>query len=241
MEIDINQQKEVELNQRNNLVTAEKQNNFLDTTLGKAVNTALDIGIRVLLPDMIENQVIEIKNSLLKNGFKEGLNTAIDSAVNMGKSAIGIFTGNFENISQVQNAVQKGGIIDNISNLFDFALNKTIQTGVIPKTVGSVLKQGKDVILDNIAKNIEDTLTNQIKAIEKIENYSQNWKDYFRQKDFSNMEKEYKKMQTALKTVLPIEKTIQTAREIENLHTLLKNNGQNFDLSKEQMELVKKL
>ena len=38
---------------------------------------------------------------------------------------LGIITGNFENISQVQAAVQKGGIIDGISDTIDFVLDKT--------------------------------------------------------------------------------------------------------------------
>ena len=45
-------------------VTAENQNNFLQTTLGKTINTAIDIGLRAILPDMIEEQVIDIKNVL---------------------------------------------------------------------------------------------------------------------------------------------------------------------------------
>ena len=51
----------------------EQQNNFLETTLGKTINTAIDIGLRAVLPDMIEEQVIDIKNVLFNNGLKEGI------------------------------------------------------------------------------------------------------------------------------------------------------------------------
>ena len=55
------------------------------------------------------------------------------------------------------------------------------------------------------------------------------------------MEKEYNKLEKQLKDLVPIENTINEARTIEVLHNLIKNNGQDFNLSKEQLELVEKL
>ena len=37
---------------------------------------------------------------------------------------------------------------------------------------------------------------------------------------------------------MPLENTIKQARVIENLHTLIKNNNQDFNLTKEQEELA---
>ena len=67
-----------QLNQ-NELVTTQEQNNFLNTTVGKVVNTAIDLGLRWVLPNFIEDQVIDIKNSLIKGGLKEGINTLMKS------------------------------------------------------------------------------------------------------------------------------------------------------------------
>ena len=130
----------------NYLVTPKNQNQFLDTTIGKTVNTALNVGLRYLLPDVIENQVIEIKDTILKEGFKEGINKAIDSAIDLGKSAIGIVTGNFDNVSQIQTAVEKGGLIDTISNSIDFGLRVANETGVIPKEITKIIKKTKALI-----------------------------------------------------------------------------------------------
>ena len=80
--------------------------------IGKTINTGIDFGLRAVLPDLIENQVIDIKNSLIKNGLREGINTAIKSAIDLGKSALEIVTGDFQNMSQVQMAIGSGGIID---------------------------------------------------------------------------------------------------------------------------------
>ena len=55
------------------------------------------------------------------------------------------------------------------------------------------------------------------------------------------MKKEFDKMKEKLKILIPIETTLKQARIIENLHTLIKNNGQNFNLTNEQKELVKML
>ena len=55
------------------------------------------------------------------------------------------------------------------------------------------------------------------------------------------MEKEYNKIKKEFKNLAPIEKTINEAKIIENLHNLIKNNGQDFNLSKEQLELAEKL
>ena len=55
------------------------------------------------------------------------------------------------------------------------------------------------------------------------------------------MEKEYKNIKTELKGLVPIENTINNARAIENLHNLIKNNGQNFNLTQEEIELANKL
>lgn len=232
---------EVENQITNDVSIENKQRNFLQTNIGKAVNTGLNIGIRYILPDVIEDQVIEIKDSFLQNGFKEGVQTAIDSAINFGKSAIGIVTGNFENVQQMQTAVKSGGIIDGISNVLNFTINKVVNSGKIPYALGSAIKTGKNAILNNITKNIESEFENQVNQIEKLNKYTNNWKDYFNNKDFDGMQREYDKIRGIMKEIAPIENTIKTARVVENLHKLIKNNGKNFDLTSEELELAKML
>jgi len=219
----------------------KEQGQFMNNMMNSVMNTALDIGLRALLPDLIEQQVIDIKNSLFSEGLQEGINTAINSLKDFAKSALGIVTGDFENISQVQNAVEKGGIIDTISSLIDFALDKSMDKGLIDKNTASLIDKGKDVVLDNISQNIEGTLTEQIKGIEKLDKYSENWNKYYNEKDFEGMEKEFNKIKKQLKELIPLEETLKNAREIENIHTLIKNNKGDFNLSQDELELAKKL
>ena len=200
IENEINQSNQIE----NEIVNEKSQNNFLETTLGKTINAAIDIGLRWVLPDLVEDEVINIKDSLINGGLKEGINTAINCAIDFGKSAMGIFTGNFENISQAQAAIKTGGIIDGISNVIDTVLNKTTKSGLISRGISTVIKQGKDVILDNVSKNIEEAFTSQLNNIEKLAKYENNWKEYFQTKDFDGMQREYEKIKEKLKELMPL-------------------------------------
>ena len=232
------EQNELINNNSNEIVTEKEQNSFLESTLGKVVDSALDVGIRMLLPDVLEDGVVEVKDALLQGGLKEGVSTAINGAINLGKSVLGIFTGKFDDISQARDAIKSGGIIDGISEVLDTVLDKTSSTGLINHSIASLISNGKDAILDSVSSRIEDEFMEQINGAEKLAKYEDNWKDYFENKDFEGMQREYEKIKEKLKELLPIENTLKEARTIENLHLLIKNNGQDFNLTDEQKELA---
>lgn len=229
------------INLENNIENELNQNKFLESTLWKTINNGIDVALRSLLPDYIENQIINIKDNLINYGLKDGINKTIESALDIGKSALGIVTGNFENISQINTAIKNGGIIDSASNLLDDAIIHMQEKGVITKGVANIIKEGKNVVLNNIEKNIESTLTSQIESAERLDKYINNWKQDYIKKDYDNMEKEYRKITNELKNLVPLERTINDARTIETLHNLIKNNGKNFELTETELELAKKL
>ena len=84
----------------------EKSQKFLETKLGQVVNTGIDFGIKAVLPDWLEGEIIEIKDSVLNDGFKEGVQMAVNKALDLGKALEGIFTGNFESISQIKTVIK---------------------------------------------------------------------------------------------------------------------------------------
>lgn len=230
-----------ELNIKNENNLEIKQNNFLETNIGKIVNTALNVGLRFILPDLIEDEVIEVKDTIMEEGLKEGLNKAIKEGINLGKSAIGIFTGKFDNINQMQNAVKNGGIIDNVSDLIDRAVTSGKNKGKISSNTATMIKKGKNTLLDNISSNIENMMTDQVDLVEKLNNYSKEWNNYYNNKDFEGMEKEYSKIKNILNKIAPLEETINEAKKIENIHNLIKNNGKKFNISEEELKLAEVL
>lgn len=217
------------------------QNDFLKSTLGIVINTAVDIGIRAALPNLIEDQVIGIKDAILSSGFESGVNQAVSSAIDLGKSAIGVITGNFENISQARNAIKNGGIIDNVSDLLDVAIDKANEKEMIPKEAAKLIKRSKNSIMDALNSNIESEFLGQLESIDKINKYEENWKSFYEDKNFDGMDKEYKKIKTELEKVMPIEQTLRSARSLETLHLLMKNKGEKFELSNEEIELANQL
>ena len=236
---DINNKKEITKNIESKLY--ETQQTFLQTTLGKAINSAVDIGLKAVLPDIIEDEIIDIKDCVIENGFKAGVEEVIKSGIDFGKSVSGIITGNFEIVEQIQMAVRNGGILDKTSELLDNIINIIKQKDLINNTTASLIKQGKNTIISSISNKIEETLTNQIKAVEKIEKYTKNWNIAYGIQDFDKMESAYKNIKNNLEKVVPLEKIISNARTIENIHNLIKNNGKNFNLSEEKIALAKRL
>ncbi len=232
---------ENQLNMSNEIINKNEQISFLETTLGKTINTAIDFGIRAILPEFLDEQIINLKDNLLNYGLKDGITKTIDDVIDIGKSAIGIFTGDFENVSQIQSAVETGGLIDGISSLLDTVVDKVNQKGIINYNIANTIKQGKDILLNTIESNIEEKLNEENIKIENMDRYINKWKENFNNKNFDAMEQEYIKIEEILKELIPIEKTINQAKIIQNLHNLVKNNGQNFNLNQEQLALAEKL
>lgn len=224
-----------------NIELEKKQTSFLESTIGKVINIGLDAGIKYLLPDLIEDEVINVKDTIMENGLKEGINTAIDSALNLGKSFLGIITGKFENVNQIQKAVENGGIIDSLSGIFDNALNKINEKGKINENIINVIKEGKNIILDNISANIEDKLEQENNKLNKFENNINDWKEAFNNQDFNKMEEKMKTIKEGLNQIIPIENIIKEARLIENIHNKIEANNKNFNISELEMEAAKAL
>lgn len=140
------------LEKNNELQVEKSQKSFLETNIGQAINSAVDFGLKTVLPDFIEDDIIEVKDALIQGGFKEAINTTIDNAIDLGKSFLGIFTGSFENISQIKTAIQKGGLIDGISDSLDTAINWAKKENFISSSVAKLIKSGKNEIMENVKK-----------------------------------------------------------------------------------------
>ena len=225
----------------NNVNLEKEQKNFFDTTLGKVIDTGLDIGLRAILPDLIEDQVINIKNALIDNGINDGIHTAVDSIIDFGKSFSGIFTGKFDNIEQVETAIGQGGIIDTTSDLLDKAIIKIYQKGIIGSQIKNLITKGKDLILSNVSSNLKNEINLQEKSFSNIEENISNFNNFYNNKDFEGMTKEYNKIQSELKKLIPLENVLNKTKRIDILYNLIKNNGHNFNLNENEISFIQKM
>ena len=228
----------------NNTVENEifvNQKSFLETNLGKAINTAIDIGLKAILPNMIENEIINIKDTILEQGFSDGIKEILNNGIDFGKSMTGIVTGNFENISQVQMAIKKGGVLDKISDLLDYSIKIANKKNLIDNKTAILIQNGKNTIISTISDKIEESLENQVNSIEKLQSYCEKWSKSYEKQDIKSMNNAYKNIEKYLEKTLPIENIIKEARKIKNLHNLFKNNGNRFDITIEQKILAEKL
>ena len=225
----------------NNLEIENNQNSFLNKTLGIAANLAVDLGIRALLPNFIEDQIIDVKDNLVKHGLKNGIDKTINDTISIGKNLIGIFKGDFKNVGQIQEIFSSGGLADDMSGVLDMVLNNIEKKGALNSSVTDIIRNGKDIIIDSVEKNVQDNIAEQLNTEKNINQSINLWENAYNKKDFNTMEKNYKNIIQELDKLIPIEETINKARKIENLHNIIKNNGNNFNLTSEQIEISSKI
>ena len=219
----------------------ETSHNFLETKLGQTVNTAIDFSLKAMLPNWIEDDIIEIKDTIFNEGFKEGVQLAVNKAIEVGKSIEGIFTGNFESISQIKDVIKSGGLLETISKLLDSVINYAKDEKLISSSTAKLIKANKNLIMQNIENSIDNSLLDQTEAISKIDGYIEKWKKYFDKQDLTNMKKMYNKIENQMKEVVPIQGVLNKVEYVENLQQLIENNGNNFDLTEEELELANML
>lgn len=224
---------------KNNL--KEMQEEFLESTLGQVINNGIDVGLKAILPDWIENDIIDIKDTIINEGFKEGLKLLIDKSINIGKSIEGILTGNFESISEIKSVIKSGGLIDGLSDLLDKAIDWAKDNKKINSSTAKIIKSSKNEILKNIEINVDNNLEEQVNSIEKIDSYIEKWTNYYNENDITNMKKIHTRLQNEMKKIMPIQDILEKVEKLENLHQLIINNGGNFNISEEELELANML
>jgi len=217
-----------------------KQKSFLDTTIGHAINKAINYGLKKILPDFIEDSVIEVKDALFQDGLINGIKTAITNVTDLGKSAIGTITGAFNKISQMEASVTKGGIIDTTSKLIDNQIKDIEKNNILPKEVTKIIKEGKNVIKNDMKQNIKNELSEQKGLLSNIKKYTEKWEKSYEENNFEKMEEYYNKIIELKDKTIPIDEINNEISRIDNINTLVKNKN-SFNLSKLELELANKL
>ncbi len=218
----------------------EAQNRFMESNIGQLLNNALDTTLKIALPEFAEDAVIGAKDALLENGLIDGSKQIWNNIKEYGKSVLGIASGKFESVEQVQMATKSGGILDSVSSLFDFALDKAVEKEKITKSERQELKSNKNSFLKNMKSEISEELDNQVKYIEKIDEFSEKWFNCYNEQDLTGMKNANRNIQKYLEKSLPLEKTLKTARQIEIMENLIESTG-SFDITDEERELASAL
>ncbi len=223
------------------LALTNTHENNISKTIANVANNALEFGLKAILPDFIEDDVIEIKDKFIQEGFTEGVQSVIDKLEDVGKSIKGIFTGEFDSLEQVKRVVQTNGILDGVSTVVDKILKKLLDKKAIKKPTYNMIKQGKKEIINSLETEIEEIYKPTTYNMEKLEGYCQEWQQKYKEKDYSGMEKAAQKIRTKLKQTQIVEEMINKARNVEKIQKYIKENGNIDSLTDVEKELLEKI
>ena len=215
-------------NDMKNNEISKNQNDFIGNMFKNAINFGVDLGLKSLLPDLIEDQVIDIKNSILEGGFKEGVNTLVKKVNEFKNSITGIFTGNFNNIEEIHTATKQGGIIKTVSKGLSKGIDAGVKSGAIPKSIGGILKAGKTTMLNEFSNSLESQMRKEIQKFDILNDLNKKWYDTLDQRDFDKMTKYTEKISVLSKDLVKFSNIIEETKKIEELHNFIKENN-SFD------------
>lgn len=207
----------------------------------KIVDIVLNIGLKAVLPNFLENDVIEIKDTFIKEGFLEGVQEILNKLEDMGKSIIGIFSGQFETIEQIKRLVQTDGILDGISKLLDKILKRMLNKGKIDKNIYNLIKTGKTEMLNILEEELKSTYQENTYSLEKLNLYCEEWKESYKKQDYKEMKKSINKIKQRLEKSELVEDIIKEARNIEKVQKYIEKKGSIDNLSDKEKQLLEKI
>lgn len=231
---------ELYIDEKRNLELDKSKNDFFDTTVGKVIDNTVNIAIKALVPDIIDDQVINVKDAIIEGGFKEGLEEIKRSGTNFKESIKGIITGEFKTIEQMKIAIKDGGILDFVSLCVDKGIKCLSEKTGIDKSTLNLVSSGKDLLVNQITSSIENKFTKQLEEIERLDKYCEEWKEAYNDKDLGKINIVYEKIEDSLENVIQIESVLNKVNNIKNLNELINSSG-NFDLTDEELNLAKKI
>ena len=206
--------------------------------LPKVTNNALNFGLKAILPDFIEEDIIQIKDSFINEGFEKGLEEAKEKAEEVWKSVKGVFTGEFDTVGEIQKLIQKNGMLDTASDLVDKITKLLLSKKIINKTTYNLIKTGK--------KEIINALEGELNNYYKVDNYDfeglseqiEKWQKNYNDSDYESMEKTAKTILNILDKVDQIEAVITKARNIQKVQKYIQEKGSKEKLTKAERKLI---
>ena len=220
-------------NFKNNSLEGNSKN--IINSIGEAFKNAINKGTEKLsFPDGMEKTV---KEALDKIDLKEIGGKAAETALKTGMQALGMKSSLFQSVKGVFKAIQEGDLKGGLSS----GLNAAIDLAKMPKVAKTIVKEGKDLILE---QTMGDELKNVMKAqqntVSRINKKCNQMEEAFKNNDDKTLDRVYKSLKNDMEKVMPIQNVLNKGNEIMNRYELYKSKG-TTELTNVEQELIKKL
>ena len=221
------------------LINEIKKDINIDLKLPEMLDNALDIGLRAILPDFIEEDVIEIKNAFIQEGFIAGIEQIVKKIEDIINSIKSLFKGEF--VDQIKKLVQKNGILSAGSSLIDTISKQLLDKKIISKKIYNMIKTGKNEILKALESELLKYYKEDENSLEKLKEDCQEWKENYTNKDYSKMKETMNKISKKIEQNKLIENIIKEARNIEKIEKYIEKSGSIENLSDNQKKFIENL
>ena len=216
-------------------LSLDNQAKNIITNIGDAFSKAVQKGVqKIEMPENLSNSLID--------GFKKidlkGIGgKAAESALKEGVKKLGINSTTFNSVKGIIEAVKEGDLKKGISNGLNIAINAL----KAPSTAKSLLKNGKNLIVDKLFEDeLKSLMKKQQNTISRIDKRCKEMEEAFKTNDVKTLDKLAKSLKTDVKNVMPIQDVIKRGSDMINRYDLYKSkNGQ--ELTSAELELCKKL
>ena len=216
-------------------LSLDNQSKNIITNIGDAFSNAIKKGSEKLsFPDELGEKV---KTGLEKIDLGEIGEKAAESALKLGLSKLGIKTTTFNSVKEIFEAIKEGDLKKGLSAGF----NTVISLLNIPQTAKTIMKEGKDLILDQtLSDELKTIMKKQQNTISRIDKKCMQMEEAFKTNDVKTLDRVYKTLKSDVQKVMPIKDTIEKGNSMLNRYELYKSkNGK--QLNNDELELCQKL
>jgi len=207
------------LNEEKEVVLDKQSKNILEN-FSDAFSNAVKIGTeKINLPD---NWGEKVKEGLEKIDLKEIGVSAVESALKSGMKSLGMKSSTFTSLKNIFDAVKEGDLKKGLGSGFNVAIGMLN----IPTNIKTFLKNGKNIVLDQVFEDeLKTVMTKQKNTISRIDKKCTQMEEAFQKNDTKTLDRIAKTLKTDLEKVMPIQTVIQRGETILNQYQLYKNKG----------------
>ena len=209
----------LDLNKEKDISLGEQARSILDN-ISNAFSNAVRKGTELInLPEGLGETV---KENLEKIDLKEIGSSAVESALKSGMKNLGMKSTTFNSLKNIFDAVREG----NLKKGLESGLNVAINALKIPTSAKTLLKNGKDVIIDQVFDDeLKTLMTKQKNTISRINKKCLQMEEAFKVNDTKTLDRIAKTLKKDLEKVMPIQDVITKGNSILNQYQLFKNKG----------------